>query len=277
MQFFDSHTHLESARFEPDRDQVVARARSAGVTRMVSCASDLPTSSLELALADRWPGVYAAVGIHPHEARSATRGDSQEPGRWELDRSAFERLAGLGVHPRVVAIGEIGLDYHYQFSPREVQRAVLQRQLALACELGLPVILHHRESDADLRHLVDAAPAIPSGVLHCFLGDRAMAEWALAQGFYIGVAGPITFKSASHLAEIVRRIPLDRLLIETDAPYLAPHPHRGRRNEPAFVVHVAEKLAQVLCLPLEEIALRTMENACHLFRLSSPEPSHDAS
>jgi len=167
-----------------------------------------------------------------------------------------------------VAVGEIGLDYHYDFSPREAQRLVLARQLALAGELGLPVILHNRESDEDLRRAVEAAPRSLRGVLHCFLADQKMADWALARGLYIGVAGPITFEKVRHLPNIVRRVPLDRLLVETDAPYLAPHPKRGQRNEPAFVRYVAERLAEILGLPLEELAQRTTENACRLFRIS---------
>lgn len=277
MHFFDSHTHLESPEFEPDRDQVLARARAEGVTRMVTCGSDLATSSAAVALAGRFQGVYAAVGIHPHEARSVVQGGQTQRGRWELDEAALEQLSELAAHPKVVAIGEAGLDYHYEFSAPEAQRAVLARQLALACELDLPIILHNRESDQDLCALVDGASACPRGVLHCFLADLPMARWGLAKGFYIGIAGPITFKSASHLLEIVREIPIDRLLIETDAPQLAPHPMRGRRNEPAFVVHVAERLSEVLGLSLEEVAHRTTENACHLFGLPAPSGARSSS
>lgn len=272
MQFFDSHTHLESPRFDSDRGQVIARAIDAGVTRRVSCASDLATSSAEIALAEQWQGIYAAVGIHPHQASLAMQGGSEPTNCCKLNEAVFERLWELAAHLKVVAIGEIGLDYHYQFSPREAQRATLERQLALACELDLPVILHNRESDQDLRRLMDGAPAHLSGVLHCFLGDRAMAEWALARGLYIGIAGPITFKNMGHLAEIVKNAPLERLLIETDAPHLAPHPRRGKRNEPAFVVHVGEKLAEVLGLSLEEVARLTTENACRLFSLPHLRP-----
>ena len=177
----------------------------------------------------------------------------------------FERLAELASRPEVVAIGEIGLDYHYDFSPRSAQRAVLERQLALACDLDLPVILHNRESDEDLRRLVDAAPSALRGVLHCFLADEAMAEWAISRGLNIGIAGPITFANASHLSVVVRQVPLGRLLIETDCPYLAPNPKRGRRNEPAYVRYVAEKLAEMLGVSLAEIARRTADNACCLF------------
>lgn len=277
MEFFDTHTHLESPRFEPDRDQVLARARAAGVVRMVTCGSDLATSSAAVALTGRFQGVYAAVGIHPHEARSVVQGDQTQRGRWELDEAALEQLSELAAHPKVVAIGEAGLDYHHEFSPRQAQRAVLARQLELACELDLPIILHNRESDRDLRALVDGSSACPRGVLHCFLADLHMAEWALAKGFYIGIAGPITFKSASHLPVVVREIPIDRLLIETDAPQLAPHPRRGKRNEPAFVVHVAERLSEVLGLPLEEVSRCTTENACRLFGLGAASGARSSS
>ena len=273
MHFFDSHTHLESPQFDPDRAQVIARAISADVEHMVTCGSDLATSSSEIALAGQWRGVYAAVGIHPHESRLAAHETCEGSGSWKLDENVLGRLSDLAAQPKVVAIGEIGLDYHYDFSPREAQIGVLARQLALACDLELPVILHNRESDQDLRHLVDEAPDSLRGVLHCFLADQAMADWALARGLCIGIAGPITFRNVRHLAKIVRGIPLDRLLIETDAPHLAPHPRRGGRNEPAFVVHVAEKVADVLGVSLQEVARRTTENACRLFGVgSSPAP-----
>lgn len=296
MQLFDSHTHLESPRFEVDRPDVIARARSAGVVRMITCGSDLATSKQGIALAQSTPGLYAAVGIHGHQAtvativqpsahsgaKSAHHDEAAAEQIWQIDESVFVHLAELAAQSQVVAIGEIGLDYHYDFSSREMQRAVLARQLALAGELNLPVILHNREADEDTRRLVDAAPAHPGarsahsgvksaslrGVLHCFLADLEMAEWALDRGLYIGVAGPITFKNVRYLPQVVRRIPLDRLLIETDCPYLAPHPKRGGRNEPAYVRYVAEKLAVVLGVAVEEIAQRTMENACRLFGVS---------
>jgi len=265
MQLFDSHAHLESCEFEPDRDDVITRALGAGVTRMLTCGSDLGTSVAEILLAQRHAGLYAAVGIHGHEASSAVLRTAGAPA---LDEIAFERLAGLASQPGVVALGEVGLDYHYDLSPREAQRAVLRRQLALACELDLPVILHNREADEDLRALVEAAPRTLRGVLHCFLADQAMADWALARGLHIGVAGPITFRGVHHLPAIIRQVPLDRLLIETDCPYLAPHPMRGRRNEPAFVRYVAKGLAGLLGLSMEELSRRTTENACRLFRVS---------
>jgi TatD DNase family protein len=268
MELFDTHTHLESPRFDADRTLVIARARSAGVVRMLSCGSDIATSQENVRLAAQHEGLYAAVGIHGHEARSAVVDAAACEDTPQITDAILGQLAELASAPRVVAIGEIGLDYHYNFSPPPVQRAALARQLKLASVLGLPVILHNRESDADLRRIVDEAGAPLRGVLHCFLADQAMAEWALSKGLYIGIAGPITFKNMTGLAEIVRRIPLDRLLVETDCPYLAPHPHRGSRNEPAFVVQVAAKLAEILDLPLHDIVRYTTDNACRLFGVS---------
>jgi TatD DNase family protein len=257
----DSHTHLESPRFDEDREQVIARAREVGVTRMVTCGSDLETSAQCVALAAAHGGVHAAVGVHAHEASSAMGGR----GVGAVSEEAMTRLALLAEDPRVVAIGEIGLDYHYDFSPRDIQRAVLQRQLRLARDLELPVILHNREADEDLRQTLDAAGSSWRGVLHCFMSDAELATWALERGLYIGIAGPITFRNVAHLPDIVRRVPLDRLLVETDCPWLAPHPRRGRRNEPAYVRYVAERLAEILDVPAEEIAAQTTANACRLF------------
>ncbi|HHX64892.1 MAG TPA: TatD family hydrolase, partial [Chloroflexi bacterium] len=172
----------------------------------------------------------------------------------------------LARSPDVVAIGEIGLDYHYDFSPHHVQQAVMARQLELAAALDLPVILHNREADEDTRRLLDEAPPL-RGVMHCFLADEAMAEWAIARGLYIGIAGPITFKNVRHLPDIVRKVPPDRLLIETDCPYLAPHPKRGHRNEPTFVRYVAARIAQELDMPPDDLVRRTTENACRLFEV----------
>lgn len=258
--YCDSHAHLESSRFDADRELVIARAQNAGVHYIITCGSDLETSEAAVRLAAQHRGIYVAVGIHPHRASTATPNP-----RAVVDEEALERLKELARHPRVVAIGEIGLDYHYDFSPREVQRAVFARQLALASELGLPVILHSREAEDDLRSIIEAAPAKVRGVWHCFWAEAPFAEWALARGFYLGVAGPISFKNAELLGRIVQGAPLDRLLIETDSPYLAPHPMRGRRNEPAYVVHVAEHLAKWRGLAGREIGEITSANAVTLF------------
>jgi len=262
MNLFDSHTHLASSKFEQDRQDVIARAFSAGVRRMMVCGSDLVSSKASLALAQAHEGLYAAAGFHAHEASQAIL---EEDNSWRINEDAVQEIAALSTFPQVVAIGEIGLDYHYDFSPRDVQQSVLARQLELANELNLPVILHNRESDEDMRRVVDATPPRAGGVLHCFLADQQMAVWALSVGLYIGVAGPISFKNVTHLAPILRTVPLDRLLIETDCPYLAPHPVRGKRNEPAYVSYVAEHLAHILDRTPEEIAELTTANACRLF------------
>lgn len=272
MRLIDSHAHLESSRFDDDRDAVIARAAEAGVEAIVTCGADLASSAAAVALAEAHPTLWAAVGIHPHEARHAwieTEGDERRVDAATLDRLRALARRDTALHPRVVAIGEIGLDYHYDFSPRPVQRAVLERQLALAAELAMPVILHSRDADEDMRAICDGAVGGGAlrGVLHCFLSDGAMAAWALARGLYIGVAGPITFQRSATLREVVRDVPIDRLLIETDSPYLAPVPLRGRRNEPAYVAHVAEGLAAALGLTPEEVARRTSDNARRLFGL----------
>lgn len=265
MILFDSHTHLQSPRFDEDRGDVIVRARDAGVTTMVTCGSDLDTSKEALALAQEHGGVWATVGVHPHEAHSMIL---EEEEGLPLDEDAFGTLAQLAEDAEAVAVGEIGLDYHYDFSPRDVQRAVLGRSLELAQALSMPVVLHNRESDADMRRVFDSAPQGVRGVLHCFLADAKMATWAVERDLYIGVAGPITFENVSHLASVVQHVPLSRLLLETDCPYLAPVPERGHRNEPAYLPHVAGKLAQVLDMPVEDLARRTRENAFRLFELT---------
>lgn len=262
---FDSHTHLESKRYDSDRDQVITRAKRANVGRMVTCGSDLATSQQSIALAQTYEGVYAAVGVHPHEARTIARPHN---GGIQVDSRALETLRAMATESRIVAIGEIGLDYHYDFSPRPVQRAVLAAQLELAAQLGLPVILHNRESDEDFRRVLEAAPTDIRGVLHCFLAEPAMADWALARGLYIGIAGPITWGKMPHLDVVVQSAPRERLLIETDCPYLAPHPVRGRRNEPAYVRYVAARVAQLWGATPDEVAQQTTNNANRLFGLA---------
>ena len=260
---FDSHAHLDSPRFDGERQEIIARANSAGVSDIMTCGSDLATSRQNAELAQAHVGVWAAAGIHGHEASSALS-DPADPDS-PLDDQTWDALVELAERPQVRAIGEIGLDYHYDLAPRSVQRRVLDHQIALALDLNLPVVLHNRESDDDMREVVDCRPTSLRGVLHCFLADQSMADWAVERGLYIGVAGPITFKKVRHLPDIVRGIPLDRLLTETDCPYLAPHPRRGRRNEPAYVQHVLAELASVLGVDKDELAARTHENACTLF------------
>jgi TatD DNase family protein len=276
MQFCDSHCHLESTRYDVDRDDVITRAKRSGVTMMITCGSDLATSEREGELAgaihqaesfgslvnqaDAVPlQVYAAVGIHGHRAETALRRTSDLQS-WSLDEVVFLRIAQLAANDHVVALGELGLDYHYEFSPRPVQQFVLARQLELANELNLPVILHNRDADNDTVRIVENAFRV-RGVLHCFLGDADLADWAIARGLYLGVAGPITYPRMEQLATVLARVPRERLLIETDSPYLAPQTHRGKRNEPGWVTVIAEKLGQILGMSLEQVAEMTLANA----------------
>ena len=271
MELFDSHAHLEASQFDDDREEVFVRARQAGVTRILTCGTDLETSRAAVALAAAHPGVWASAGIHPHSASSAMVGGAVAGEGATIDEGVIAALAEIARSPRVVALGEIGLDYHYDFSPRPAQRAVLTRQLALAADLDLPVILHSRESDDDLRRIVEDGPVHLRGVLHCFLSEPELAAWALDRGLYLGIAGPITFKNVRQLPGVVRAAPLERLLVETDSPYMAPHPLRGRRNEPAFVIHVATRLAEILDLPPAQVAAQTTANALRLLRIEPDE------
>jgi len=252
----DSHCHLDFSHFDQDRDEVLARAAEAGLVAIVNPGADLESTRRAVALAHKYANLYAAVGIHPHDAST-------------LNPLALSELRQLAAHPKVVAVGEIGLDYYRDLSPRAQQRAAFEAQLALAHELGLPVIIHQRESAADVMAILRdwAAAGYTGCVLHAFSGDEATADEAVALGFYIGVGGPLTFQNARRLPEIVARLPLDRLLIETDAPYLAPHPYRGKRNEPAYVAVVAHRLAELRQMPLEAVARQVTNNARQLFRL----------
>lgn len=253
----DSHCHLDDESFADDIGEVVLRAADAGVGRLIVPAIDLGNVSAVLSLAERFQGVYAAVGVHPNSAAG-----------WQDDW--LDELRSFARHRKVVAIGEIGLDYYWDKTPPDIQRRALSLQLALAAELALPVIIHNREASADVIEKLAASPLHGSerpGVLHSFSGDWAMAKAALDMGFYLGFTGPLTYKKADQLREIAARVPLDRLLIETDAPYLTPHPFRGRRNEPGYVRLVAERLAELCGQSLEDIARITTTNAERLFDL----------
>lgn len=251
----DAHAHLADKRMLPDVDAVVQRAAAAGVGTIVSIATGPEDWDADLALAERFPGVYATAGIHPHTASSASE-------------DAFARIRSLLDHPRVVAVGETGLDYHYDFSPRDVQRDNFARHLELGRESGMPVIVHSRESDEDMRALLREAGQGTTGVLHSFSSGRALLEEALAMGWYASFSGMVTFKKYEG-ADFVRMVPADRILVETDTPYLAPVPHRGKTNEPAFVVHVAARCAELRGEDPAEFAARTTENARRFYGLSA--------
>ena len=251
----DTHCHLDFERFDNDRDQVVQRAIDAGVTRIIIPALDLNNCRTVLQLADKYEGVYAAIGIHPNSSAG-----------WQDNWIGV--LRDLARHDKVVAIGEIGLDYYWDKSPKQVQHRAFGLQLELAAELDLPVIVHNRESDADVISLIAASPMNGRenpGVLHSFAADWETAVSALNMGFYLGFTGPVTFKKADGLREIVAQVPLDRLLVETDAPFLTPHPYRGKRNEPAYVAYVAERIAEVRGLETAVLAQKTTTNALRLF------------
>ena len=255
--FVDYHAHIDGEEFDADRGEVVARAREAGVRAILNVGTGDPHGGnfgRAVAVAEEFEGVYAAVGVHPHDAKL-------------YDETAERLLLEFVRSRRVVAVGEIGLDYHYDNSPREVQREVFAGQLRLARAEGLPVIIHSREADGETLEILRAeySGTERGGVMHCFGGGPALAEGALDLGFYISFAGNVTFKKAEALREVARTVPLGRLLVETDCPYLAPVPHRGRRNEPAYVAATARFLAELRGVGDEELGRATSENFSRLF------------
>ncbi len=247
----DSHCHLDFPDFTQERDAIVARARAAGVGTMLTIGTRLDQFPGVQAIADSYPDIWCSVGVHPHEA---------------ADHAALSAadLTALAAHPRVVGIGETGLDFHYDHSPRDVQERVFRAHIAASQASGLPLIIHARAADDDVARILREERS-PPGVLHCFSSGRALAEAALALGFYISISGIVTFRNAEELRAIVRDVPLDRLLVETDAPYLAPVPYRGRRNEPAYVAATATAVAALKGVEPEELAAATTENFFRLF------------
>jgi TatD DNase family protein len=255
----DTHCHLDAAQFAGDPvAALVARAAAAGVTRLVTVGTDLITSAAAVRLAESHPNVWATVGVDPNDCA-------------DFDAAAGARLAALAASPRVVAVGEIGLDYYWNRAPREVQQAAFRAQLALADELGLPVVIHSRAALDDTEAvLVEWAArrrdGRPAGVLHCYSGDLARAERLVAAGFLVSLAGVVTYRNAGQTQEVATGLPLGALVLETDAPYLAPHPHRGARNEPANVRPIAEHVAVLRGTDLAVVAAATTANAARLFR-----------
>lgn len=258
--FVDSHAHIDGEEYDADRHAVVERAREAGVCAILNVGTGDPGSGAferAVSVAEQFENVFAAVGVHPHDAKL-------------FDEEAARRLQRLARESsRVIAWGEIGLDYHYDHSPRDIQREVFRRQLRIAREMHLPVIIHSREADEDTINILreELKDADTRGIMHCFGGSMSMAQGVMELGFMISFAGNVTFKKAEELRDVARRIPLDRLLVETDCPYLAPVPYRGKRNEPARVRETAEFLAAVRGVTAEEFGRITTENFCRLFNL----------
>lgn len=258
--FIDSHAHIDGPEFDADRDEVIARARSAGVSKILNVGTGDPHSGAferAVGLGKLYESVYTAIGTHPHDARL-------------YEDAAETKIKTLIQSERVVAWGEIGLDFHYDNSPRDVQVAVFKRQLRAARECNLPVVIHTREAEAETIEILktDYDGAERRGIFHCFSGSRELAQRAVELGFMISFSGIVTFKKAEELRETAREVPLDRLLIETDCPYLTPIPYRGKRNEPAYVVEVARCLAGLHDVDIEEIARITTANFNEFFRVN---------
>jgi TatD DNase family protein len=257
--FIDSHAHLEGKEFDADREAVIQRALDAGVETIV-CVGDgelaADSHAAAFRLAEQYPFIYTTVGVHPHEARL-------------LDDEMYAKLQNLAQHPKVIAWGEIGLDYHYDNSPREVQRDAFRKQLRMARERRFPISIHTREAEADTLAILDEEwnDAGLGGVIHCFTGTRAFAEAVVEHNFLISFSGVVTFKKAEDLRETARALPIDKILIETDSPFLAPVPYRGRRNEPAYVVETARSIAELRGTTADQIGRETSANFNRLFKI----------
>ncbi|OJU11501.1 MAG: hydrolase TatD [Clostridiales bacterium 43-6] len=250
---FDSHAHYDDKAFDEDRTEILSSLPSMGVCGVINCASDLSSAEKSIAMAEAYPFVYAAAGVHPHEAEA----------EGEFDR---DRLARLLSHPKTVALGEIGLDYHYNFSPKEKQLLYFEEQLRLSCELSLPVIVHDREAHQDTMTLLQKYR--PKGVVHCYSGSVEMAKELIKMGLYLGLGGAVTFKNAKTPLEVAKEIPLEFLLLETDAPYMTPVPFRGKRCHSGLIKYTAEKIAEVRNVPVETVYETIKENTYQLFNIS---------
>lgn len=251
---WDTHAHLDDTEFEEDFQEVLTRMKSAGITRVTNVGYDLASSERSVKLSQKYDFIYAAVGIHPHNAEGITE-------------EGWEKLKKLAREEKILAWGEIGLDYYRDLSPRLIQKEVFIRQIELANEVGLPIVIHNRDAHQDVLEIVKSYPPKYGGVFHCYSGSLEMAKILLRQGFYLSFAGPVTFKNARHTVEVAEHVPLERILVETDSPYLSPEPRRGKRNEPTYVREVVKKIAEIRNLSFEEVACQTMRNAEAIFKL----------
>jgi len=251
---FDTHAHYDDEQFEPDRDALLSALPDNGISLVVNAASNLQSSVTGLKIAEAYPFVYAAVGVHPHDAKT-------------MDDGTVSQLEKLLRHPKAVAVGEIGLDYHYDLSPRDIQQKRFREQLDLAASVRLPVIIHEREAPQDVLNILSEFPYV-RGVFHCFSGSWETAKILLDRGWYLSFTGVITFKNARRSHEVIQKMPRDRILIETDCPYLAPVPMRGRRNSSLYLRYTAEKLAEILEVTFDEAAALTMNNGKRFFGIT---------
>ena len=250
---FDSHAHYDDERFNEDREAVLEKIQKEQVSRVINIGADLNSSLKSIELAKQHDFIYAAIGVHPHDVQ-------------DLKEEDLETLLGLAAHHKVVALGEIGLDYYYDNSPREIQKLWFREQIQLAKGIELPLVIHSRDAAEDTYHILEEAGAHElGGVIHCFSYSREMAERFVDLGFYIGIGGVITFPKAKKLLEVVKHIPLNKLLIETDAPYLSPEPFRGRRNDSGYLKYVIQKIAEIKAVSEEEVTKVTYDNAMKLF------------
>jgi TatD DNase family protein len=253
----DSHAHIQSQEYAGEIDKVIARAREAGINTIIAVggAGEMSSNKDAVALADLYANVYATVGMHPHDAK-------------DVGADELRELHHLTLHPKVIAVGETGLDYYYNHSPHDVQRRVFTHFIHMARDTGLPLVVHERDGAHEAAELLRSEGGQGlRGVIHCFTGDYDAARVYLELGFYLSFSGIITFKNAGPLREVVRKAPLERMLVETDSPFLTPVPHRGKRNEPAYVRFVAETIAEIKGLPLKEVAQRTTRNVQDLFKI----------
>jgi len=253
--FIDSHAHLEMKAFDRDRDEVITRAKEAGVDYIVTVGTTLSDCKKAISIANTYKSVYAVIGIHPHEVK-------------DIDDLTYESLKEMSRADKVVAYGEIGLDFFRNLSPKDVQVKRFGEQLELSSELALPVVIHDREAHRETMNMLKEWKGNRRGIIHCFSGDYEMAIKCLDMGFYISIPGTITFKKSEKLQEVVKNIPIDSILLETDSPYLTPHPRRGRRNEPANVIFTARRVAEIKGLSLEKVGEITSENTKNVFGIT---------
>ncbi|MDQ2086360.1 TatD family hydrolase [Herbivorax sp. ANBcel31] len=253
--FFDSHAHYDDEKFNEDRREIIKEAFKNGVSYILNASSSRESVPKAVSLADEYENFYAAIGIHPHDAK-------------DMDEEFIEVLEDYAKNKKVVAIGEIGLDYYYDFSPKSIQKNVFERQINLAKDIKLPIIIHDRDAHEDVLNIVKNEKAKEvGGVFHCFSGSVEMAKIVMDNNFYISLGGTVTFKNARKAVEVAEYVPIERLLIETDCPYLAPEPYRGKRNYSGYVKFVAQKIADIKGMELEEVAQKTTDNAKKIFKI----------